>query len=188
MAVRELARSWFDVGTQSVGGGTSTLQLIRRVIVERRGWVSVREFNEAWALAQLSPGIHLVALAGMLGHRIARVRGMVVSVAAMMVPAAIVTALMTAAYGAIADQPLAKAALAGMGPATAGMTLAQALLMVRDVRQSGWRVVVDAAVVLVAFTVLQFGHTSPVVVILAGCAVGTLALRRKRPTSKRAET
>lgn len=184
--MRELARAWFDVGTQSLGGGTSTLQLIRRVIVERRGWVSAREFNEAWAIAQLSPGIHLVALAGMLGHRIARARGVVISVAAMMVPAALVTALMTAAYGTVADQPLAKAALAGMGPATAGMTLAQALLMVRDVRQTGWRVGVDVLVVVAAFGVLQFARTSPVIVILAGCAVGTIALRRARPTSERA--
>lgn len=188
MAVRELVRAWFDVGTQSVGGGTSTLQLIRRVVVERHRWVSVREFNEAWAIAQLSPGIHLVALAGMLGHRIARVRGVAISVAAMMVPAAIVTTLMTAAYGTVADHPLAKAALAGMGPATAGMTLAQALLMVRDVRQTGWRIVVDVAVVLAAFAVLQFGRVSPVIVIVAGCALGTVALRRERPTSERAET
>lgn len=188
MAVRALVRAWFDVGTQSVGGGTSTLQLIRRVIVERHRWVSVREFNEAWALAQLSPGIHLVALAGMLGHRIARTRGVVVSVGAMMIPAAIVTTLMTAAYGTIADHPLAKAALAGMGPATAGMTLAQALLMVRDVRQTGWRLAADIAVVIAAFAVLQFTRTSPVVVIVAGCALGAAVLRRERPTSERAQT
>lgn len=188
MSVRELVRAWFDVGTQSLGGGTSTLQLIRRLIVERRGWVSAREFNEAWAIAQLSPGIHLVALAGMLGHRIAHARGVVASVGAMMIPAAIVTTLMTAAYGVVADQALAKAALAGMGPATAGMTLAQALLMVRDVRQTGWRIAVDIAVVLAAFAVLQFGRVSPVLVIVAGCAVGTVALRRERPTSERAQS
>lgn len=186
--MRELAKAWFAVGTQSVGGGTSTLLLIRRVVVERRAWVTLRELNEAWALAQLSPGIHLVALAGMLGQRIAGAAGVLVSVGGMMVPAAAITALMTAAYGTIADHPLAHAALAGMGPATGGMTLAQGLLMARDVRQRGRRVIVDAAVVLLAFAVLSFTPASPIAVIVAASAFGAVALRRERPTSERAES
>ena len=184
--MRELAKAWFAVGTQSVGGGTSTLFLIRRELVDRHRWVSARELSEAWALAQLSPGIHLVALAGMLGHRIAGLRGIVVSVGGMMVPAAALTAVMTAAYGAIADHPLARAALSGMGPATGGMTLALAILMVRDVRQHGPRIVLDLAFVLAAFAVLMFTTVSPVLVILAGAAIGAFALRRERPTTERA--
>jgi chromate transport protein ChrA len=53
---RALARAWFDIGTQSVGGGTSTLFMIRWVLVKRHGWITLREFTEAWALSQLSPG------------------------------------------------------------------------------------------------------------------------------------
>ena len=185
--MRELAKAWFAVGTQSVGGGTSTLFLIRREIVERYRWVTAREFNEAWALAQLSPGIHLVALAGMLGHRIAGIRGVALSVGGMMVPAAAGTAILTAAFGTIAEQPLARAALAGVGPATGGLTLALAILMAREVRQRGLLVVVDTLFVLVAFAVLTFTTTSTVLVIVAGGALGTLFLRRERPTSEREE-
>lgn len=182
--MRQLAKAWFAVGTQSVGGGTSTLFLIRRELVERYRWITARQFNEAWALSQLSPGIHLVALAGLLGHRIAGVRGVAVSVGGMMVPAAVMTAVMTALYGTIADHPLAHAALSGMGPATAGMTLALAVLTARDVRQHGNRVVIDIALVLAAFAVLAFTKVSPVVVIVVGGAFGALVLRRERPTTE----
>jgi len=41
----------------------------------RERWLSAREFGEAWALSQLSPGIHLVALAGLIGRRAAGWRG-----------------------------------------------------------------------------------------------------------------
>src|SRR6188474_2853071 len=116
--MRELAKVFIAVGTQSVGGGTSTLLLLRRFLVERGAHLSEREFTEAWALCQLSPGIHLVALAGLLGQR----------VSGMMVPAAVITVAMTAAYGLIADQPLARAALQGMAPATGGMTLGLAIV------------------------------------------------------------
>src|SRR6266508_892972 len=121
--MRELAKIFIAVGTQSVGGGTSTLFLLRRFLVERTRLISEREFTEAWALCQLSPGIHLVALAGLLGQRIASWRGILIAVSGMMVPAAIITAALTAAYGVVATDPLARAALAGMAPATGGMTL-----------------------------------------------------------------
>jgi chromate transporter len=183
--MRDLVKAWIAVGTQSVGGGTSTLFLIRRLIVERHAWVTPREFTEDWALSQLSPGIHLVALAGLLGRRVAGWRGVAISVAGMMVPAAIVTAVMTAAYGTIADHPLARAALLGMAPATGGMTLALALIMARDMRRHGSLVVVDALVVAAVFVILTFSGTSSILVIVSASVLGAFFLRRERPTSER---
>jgi chromate transporter len=181
--VRELARIFIAVGTQSVGGGTSTLFLLRRFLVERERRISEREFTEAWALCQLSPGIHLVALAGLLGQRIAGWRGVVVAVAGMMVPAATITALMTAAYGLVADEPLAQAALAGMAPATGGMTLGLAIVLIRGAQRHGARGIVDVAVVAIAFTLLLFTSVSSVAVIVGAAALGAIFLGRERPTS-----
>lgn len=184
--MRELAKAWFAIGTQSVGGGASTLLLIRRHIVERHAWVTRREFTEDWALSQLSPGIHLVALAGLLGRRIAGWKGVIVSVVAMMVPAGIVTALLTAAYGTIADHPLARAALAGMGPATGGMTIAVAAILARESshRSDRGTAVLDAAVVLAAFAILTFTGASSILVIFASAGLGALVLGRERSTSE----
>jgi chromate transporter len=182
--VRALAKAWFAIGTQSVGGGASTLMLIRRHVLERNHWVTAREFNEDWALSQISPGIHLVALAGLLGRRIAGWRGASVSVIAMMVPAAIVTTLMTAAYASFADHPLARAALAGMGPATGGMTIALGAVLLRETRRHGLRAGVDVLVVVAAFAILAFTRTSSLAVIVVAALIGALALGRERPTSE----
>lgn len=184
--MRELAKAWFAIGTQSVGGGVSTLLLIRRHVLERDRWVTTREFNEAWALSQLSPGIHLVAFAGLLGKRRGGWRGAGVSVAAMMIPAAIVTTLMTAGFAAVSGHPLAIAAIAGMGPATGGMTIALAALLVRDSRGHGVRAIVDVAVVVAAFAILTFTKTSSILVILVAATLGAALLGRERPTSERA--
>lgn len=179
---RELAKAWIAVGAQSFGGGSSTLFLIRRLIVERERWITPREFNEAWAIAQLSPGIHLVALAGMLGQRIAGVRGIAVAVLGMIVPAAVVTAVLTALHGSVAQQPLALAALAGMAPATGGMTLGLALLMFRDTRRHGRLALLDAAVIVAAFVLLYVAGASSVVVIVVAALIGAVVLGRERPT------
>ena len=181
--MRELAKIFIAVGTQSVGGGSSTLLLLRRFLVERGRLISERDFTEAWVLCQLSPGIHLVALAGLLGQRIAGWRGVLVAVSGMMVPAAIITAALTAAYGVIADQPLARAALSGMAPATGGMTLGLAIVLVQGARRHGLRAVVDIALVVIAFAVLLLTTVSSVLVIVGAATFGALFLGRERPTS-----
>jgi chromate transporter len=181
--MRELATIFIAVGTQSVGGGPSTLLLMRRFLVDRTRLISEREFNEAWALCQLSPGIHLVALAGLIGQRIAGWRGVVVAVSGMLVPAGIITAGLTATYGVIAEHPLAHAALAGMAPATGGMTVGLAIVLARGARRNGLRAVIDVAVVIFAFIVLLFTTISSVAVIVVAATFGALFLGRERPTS-----
>jgi len=180
-----LTRSWIAVGTQSVGGGTSTLLLIRRLAVDRERWLSAREFGEAWALSQLSPGIHLVALAGLLGQRVAGWRGVAAAVGGMLIPAAAITVVLTAGYGAIATSQIARAALAGIAPVTAGMTLATAALLIRSsARRGRGAASIDVAVSIVALAASAFLAVSAVVAIAAGGVVGAIALGRERPTSR----
>jgi chromate transporter len=180
---RSLARAWFDISTQSVGGGTSTLFMMRRILVDRMRWVTLREFTEAWALCQLSPGIHLVALAGLLGRQIAGTRGVIVSVAGLMVPAAVITAIVTAFFGRIAQQPLAIAALLGVGPVAGAMAIGLALSMSQPVLQRGRYAILDVAVIATAFGLLLSGAAQTIVVIVVAGAFGALFLGRERPTA-----
>ena len=157
--------------------------MIRRILVERHGWITARDFTEAWALSQLSPGIHLVALAGLLGRRMAGLRGVLVAVAGMMVPAAIITAVATALLGQVAQHPLTIAALAGIGPVAGGMTIGLALTLVRPVLQRGRYAILDVAVMVAAFGILIAGYLQTLVVIVAAGVLGAVLLGRERPTS-----
>lgn len=180
-----LTRSWVAVGMQSVGGGTSTLLLIRRLAVDRERWLSPREFGEAWALSQLSPGIHLVALAGLIGRRVAGWRGVVAAVGGMMIPAAAITIALTAGYGLIAASPIARAALAGVAPVTGGMTIATAALLVRaSARRGRAHLAIDVSVAAGFVTAVALLGLPTIAAIGVGAAVGAVALGRERPTSR----
>lgn len=181
----DLARAWIAVGTQSIGGATSTVHLMRQRLIERTGWLTRREFMEAYSLSQLSPGIHLVALAGLIGHRLGGVSGIAVSVAGMMVPAAIITVALSAGLAGIAQHPLTQAALAGVGPVTAGMTLGLGLLSARSAVRAGGRGVVDVAVIAAAFAALVVVPASPALVIVSCGVLGALLLGRERPATER---
>jgi chromate transporter len=168
-----------------VGGGTSTLLLIRRLAVDRERWLSAREFGEAWALSQLSPGIHLVALAGLIGRRAAGTRGVVAAVAGMMIPAAAITVALTAGYSVIAASPIARAALAGVAPVTGGMTIATAALLVRaSARHGRAHLAIDIAVSVGFVVAAAFLGVPTLAAIGAGALIGAVALGRERPTSR----
>lgn len=186
VSLSALARAWLAVGTQSVGGASSTVYLMRSRLVERTGWLSRREFMESYAIALLSPGIHLVALAAMLGHRLAGVRGLAVSVAGMMVPAAVITVALTAFVAGISDHPLTRAAFAGVTPVTAGMTAGLGLVTARSAARSGIRGALDVAVATAALAVLVIAPGSAVPVILLSALGGAVILRGRR--SKGEET
>ena len=173
----DLARAWLVIGTQSVGGGPSTLYLMRRELVERRGWLTHREFLEDWALSKLSLGINQIALTGLEGMRVAGVRGVVVAVAALLLPAGAITALMTAGYSAVRDEPIVRAALAGAGPVAAGMTIGISWTFAQGAIRRGWRGLIDRAYWALVVVVGLFLGVSPIVVILGGAVIGLLLLR-----------
>ena len=176
-----LARTFFVAGSQSLGGGPSTLYLMRLYLVERFRWVTAREFLEDWALSRVSPGIHLVANAGLLGRRVDGLRGIAVATTSLVVPAAVIATLITAGYDLVRDQPLVRAALAGIEPVTLGLTVGMNLTLVRATVRRGRRAGIDwLAYALAALAGLVFPSAS-VAIIVAGFIGGALFLGHEPP-------
>lgn len=165
------------IGTQSVGGGPSVLFLMRRELVERRRWLTHREFLEDWALSKLSVGINLVALTGLEGLRVAGRRGLAVALAVFLIPTGAITAALTAVYLAVRDDALVRAALAGAGPVIAGMTVAIAYTFATQAVRRGWRGIADRGYAAGVVAVGLLAFVSPVFVIATGIVVGGLFLR-----------
>lgn len=165
------------MSTQSVGGGPSTLFLMRREMVERRGWVSMRAFLEDYALAKMSLGINLVALSGLTGLRVAGLAGVVVSVVFLLVPAAAITLVLTIAYTLVRDEPLVRAALTGVAPAAAGMTAGMGFTFIQQSVRRGWPAAIDWGFAALTFLAGFALGAPPVLIIASGIAVGGVFLR-----------
>ena len=176
-SLRELARAWLVIGTQSVGGGPSSLYLMRRELVERRGWLSHREFLEDWALSKVSPGINQIALTAFEGRRVAGAAGIAVALAAFLLPSGLITALMTAGYDAVRGEPLVRAALSGAGPVIAGMTLGVAYGFAQGAVRRGWRGWLDRAYWVGAAAVGLLAVAPQIAVLAVGIVVGVLLMR-----------
>lgn len=173
---REQLRVWSAIGTQSFGGGSATLFLMRSILIRRRRWVRDHEFLEDWTLSRLSPGVHLIALTSLLGRRIGGWWGVALAVGGMLVPATVITAAMTATFGVLSAQPQIVAALAGMGPVTIGMMIGMTTILARSAMRRGRNAVPDILLLSAATVVGFLELTSPVVLILVGGVLGALFL------------
>jgi chromate transporter len=172
----EQLRVWTALGTQSFGGGSATLILMRRMLIKQRRWVRDLEFLEDWTLSRLSPGVHLIALTSLLGRRIGGWRGVALAIGGMLIPATFISATMTATLGALSTQPQVVAALAGMGPVTIGMMIGMTTILARSAMRRGRSALPDVALLAAATFIGFLGLTSPVVLILAGGVLGALFL------------
>src|SRR5918997_6835300 len=78
VAPRELFTEFARLTLHSFGGA---LFWSRRMLVERRRWLTEQEFVETLALAQLLPGANGVNLAVIVGYRFAGLTGAAASIA-----------------------------------------------------------------------------------------------------------
>jgi chromate transporter len=170
---------WLALGAQSWGGGSATLLMIQREVVERRGWMSADEFTRSWAICQVAPGINLLGLTILIGWRLRRALGAALAILGLLLPSVTLTALLTAVYASIRDQPLTEAALHGVVPATVGLGAMLSWQLgwpiVRDSRREGpASLAVSLALLVGSGAVVLLWHP-PVIVILLGCgALGAL--------------
>ncbi len=178
-SLRDLWLIWFSLGLQSFGGGSSTFYLIHETCI-RRGWLDEAGFVRAWALAQIAPGINLAKLTILIGYELRGWPGVVVSLTGLLLPSAIVTALMTAGFTLIRESPDVRAALRGLLPATIGLSLAMAYQMAfpllrRARREGGANLALHVAILIGSALLLALVGLSPLAILaVAGASAAVL--------------
>ncbi len=99
----------------------------RYVLVERRHWLTEREFIDLLVLSQLLPGPVVLNLTVMVGYRFGGWRGAVGAIAGFMGCPFLVVIAMGVLYERYGALPQVQQALAGMGIVAAAMLLATAM-------------------------------------------------------------
>jgi chromate transporter len=176
----DILMTWFSIGIQSFGGGSTTLYLIRQACITR-GWLTEAEFAKDWALVQISPGINLIKITAVIGHQLRGWPGLLAAIAGLLLPSATITVLMTAGFTIIRDWPFVKAAMRGVIPATIGISVGLGIQMAqaplsRARREGRVRVIVQLALLAGSALLLAVAHASPVIVLALAGISGMLLL------------
>ena len=122
----------------ALSGFGGVLPWAHRNLVERKAWLTQREFVDTLALSQLLPGPNIGNMAVMIGYRYAGYAGAVAAITGLVGgPFMIMIGLgmLYQAYGAL---PLVQQALSGMSAVAAGLVLATGLKMAGSLKRH-WR-------------------------------------------------
>ena len=171
-----LAFLW--VGLSGFGG---VLPWARRMLVERRNWLTGAEFAETLALCQSLPGPNVVNLSIVVGSRFAGARGAASAFAGLTGAPVIIVVILGVLYGRFGGAPHLAAGIAGVAAAAAGLVAATALKMAVPLLRQ--RPVLAAPVIVAAFIAVGLAHL-PLPWVLAVLAPSSVALAwcwRPRP-------
>jgi chromate transporter len=127
---RAMFLAFLSVGLSGFGG---VLPFARRMLVERKAWMTEADFTETLALCQSLPGPNIVNLSVVVGSRSAGVTGALACLLGLtLAPVAIVIglAVLEDRFGAVGRAP---DMLLGLGAAAAGLVVATVAKIARPV-------------------------------------------------------
>jgi chromate transporter len=166
----ELFRAFLLVSLSGFGGA---LPWARRMIVERRRWMTTEEFNEAFALSQFLPGANTVNFAVVFGSRFGGAAGAVLAFLGLMGPPLAIVTVLAFLYERYGDIAMLGHILAGIAAAAAGLLIAVVAKMAAPLFTRRWN---SAPVVaILAFLGVAIMHW-PLPYVFLGLAPVSVAL------------
>lgn len=114
--LRNLGALFLKLGVIAFGGPAAHIAMMRDEVVERRRWMSDREFLDLVAATNLIPGPNSTELAIHLGYRHGGIPGLIVAGVSFIVPAALIVGTIAWAYVRYGEAPQVGWLMYGIGP------------------------------------------------------------------------
>ncbi len=144
----ELLHTFALIAMQGFGG---VLTIIQREMVEKKRWLTQKQFSEDWAVSQILPGGNVVNLCIILGNRYFGWRGALVALAGLLIPPLILVLILATAYNQWVHLPQIEGAVRGMGAAAAGLIGAASIKMLSGLKRNEMGASVCAALGAMTF-------------------------------------
>jgi chromate transporter len=145
-SVLEIFLAFSGIAIIGFGG---VLPFARHMMVEKRGWLTGKEFSELLAFSQFLPGGNICNMAIVVGQRFQGMLGSLAAITGLMLWPTVIVVTLGALYTSYGDSELIRDALAGMGAGAAGLILSMVAKMATPLFERG-------AGIPLAFAVLAF--------------------------------
>jgi chromate transporter len=176
-----VAREWTRIGVTGFGGPPAHIALLRQLMVDRTGWMTAEEFQDANAACGLLPGPASTQMAMFCAYRVAGIPGVLIGGVGFIAPAVVLIIALSLLFLSHSPPLWIRGAGAGAGAAVAAVAVQAGRGFVGPslaragearVRQARWAVYVavgiGAAVLVGPYLVLALLACGAAEVILAG--------------------
>ncbi len=168
----KLFTSTFTLSAFTFGGGYVIVTLMKERFVDRYHWIEEEEMLDMTAIAQSAPGPIAVNGAIVVGYKLAKIPGVLVSVAGTILPPFLILSLISLFYDAFADNIWVSTVLDGMQAGVAALIAAVVWDMSAGVVRE--HNALDITVLIAAFALNQFFGVNVVIIIFACIVIGVI--------------
>jgi chromate transporter len=172
--VAALTLGWLflRIGATAFGGLGTTLALVEREFVTKRGMLTASEVTEALTYTKLLPGSTGPQVIAYLGYKLGGWSGSALAITAFLLPSAVLMVLLAAAYVATTTLP-------AMGPGVNGLTAGVVGVLLATTYRLGKPNIKEPltwGIALVAFAVGAFLGISAALIVVAAGLLGMVLL------------
>ena len=164
----EILKSFLKIGAFTFGGGYAMIPIIQYEVVNRRKWLSEKEFVELLTIAQAAPGPISLNTAVFVGYKCKGYKGALAAITGVVIPSFVIILVVAMFFHTMRDNRWVDAAFRGMRPAVVALIVAPIVGLAKGLH---WVLIAVAAAT--ALSVWYFGF-SPVWLLVAGAVAGAL--------------
>jgi len=173
MVIFQLFIEFFKIGLFTFGGGYAMIPLIEREIVNKYHWLTMEQFTDLIAIAEMTPGPIAINSATFVGYKVAKFWGAVCGTLGVVLPSFLIIWAVASVFFSIQDNQIVQAAFKGLRPAILGMITIAALSIART-SVSDYRSLLIFAFVVAGIWVFKI---HPIVALLSSAFIGIIFLR-----------
>jgi chromate transporter len=161
----------FVINALTIGGGYAMVPMLQREFVDNHHWLTNKEFIDAIAIGQVTPG-PLTVMNAFMGFKIGGLAGALIAMVASYLPCIIIVTLVTKFYLRYKELWLVMASFAGIKPAVVGL-LAAVLIFLSHSSVTG---PLTKSIAVLSFALLTFTKIDPSLIIIGSGIIGALFL------------
>lgn len=160
----DLFLTFFKIGAFTFGGGMVMIPFIEQDVVNTFGWLTNREFVDAIAMGQITPG-PIVISSVFIGYKVAGLLGSVIAIGAISLPTFFYSIAAAHQLHRLRSNLRVRAFLKGVGPAVVGMILAAGFTIARASLVDLWTGTLSLACLAV---LVRFKADASLVIVASG--------------------
>lgn len=162
--------TFFRIGAVTFGGGYAMLPILKRELVETRGWATEEELLDYYAISQVTPGVIAVNVSTFIGMKRRGVKGACAATFGVVAPSLVIITLIATVLTNYIDNPYVAHAFAGIRVVVAVLIVNAVVRLIK----MGVKGVFGYAVFAVSFAAAMYLPVSPIAVVSAAAAAGII--------------
>jgi len=159
------------VNALTIGGGFVMLPMLQKEFVEKYHWLTNKEFMDAIAIGQVTPG-PLTVMNAFIGFKIFGLIGAILAMVSSYLPCIIIVTLVAKYYYDYKESVIVNSSFKGIKPAVIGLLAAVAISLGNTSLVNP----VTFGIAIISFVVIAFTKVDPTFVIIGAGVLGALFL------------